>query len=166
MRGQFTATAKIARRANQPVTEMMGPYSVDHHAGRERIVFAGDAAREFKPAAAVFERLSILRRNNRRKLARHRIALHRLIATLEYMRLDGLRKINQHHRPRRRTRMRHRQTIHLYLQGSLIVLVLAIEQRFHIRPLDARRTRFPEDHLPNRLLIRNFRFLRFGKLRQ
>ena len=59
MRRRLAAQAKIARRADQPGAEMLCPYTVDQHAGRQRIVGRHDSLGQLQSTAAVAKRLSI-----------------------------------------------------------------------------------------------------------
>ena len=61
VRRRLAAPAEIAGRADEAVAEMMQPDAVDHHAGGERVVLAGDGAGQLQPAAAFFERLATFR---------------------------------------------------------------------------------------------------------
>ena len=63
--------AKIARRVDQRVFEVVHPNPIDDHPGRERIVAAGDRPGQFQPSAAVLERLPIVACEHRQKLPGH-----------------------------------------------------------------------------------------------
>ena len=52
VRGGLAAGAKVVARRHEPTAKMLLPDPVDHDARRERVLFTGDPAGEFDPAAA------------------------------------------------------------------------------------------------------------------
>ena len=51
----FAELAEVDWRADDPTAEMLLPDAIDHDAGRQRIVRAGDGVGEFQTAASLFE---------------------------------------------------------------------------------------------------------------
>ena len=51
MRGPLAQQAEIAGRADDAAAEMVLPDAVDDHAGRQRVVAAGDGPGQFEPSA-------------------------------------------------------------------------------------------------------------------
>src|SRR5215468_2588402 len=74
VRRRVAARAEIARRTDQTLAEMTHPDSIHQYARGQRIVFARDSLREFKPAAPLREAPAIFAGENLQKLWRYTLA--------------------------------------------------------------------------------------------
>ena len=91
------AEAKIARRVDQPGSEMVLPDAIDDDPCGEWVVATGDALREFKPPGAIFK---IGGSKDRQRPSRDLIALGRVVAAQKDVRVLRDRRVLHRHRVR------------------------------------------------------------------
>ncbi len=100
MAGRVAAHAEVAGRRDQPLAEMPLPHAVDQHAGRQRVLGVGDGPGQIEPAAPFGERSTVRARQHLQEPPRDRRARPSRIAANEDVRVDRLRRVDKHHRPR------------------------------------------------------------------
>ena len=111
VRRVIRAHAEVRGRADQRAAEVVHPRAIGQHAGRERVVFAGDFLGQLGATAAFFKRLAgrvehldELARDLRAGVIRHALDENLGIAR---------GAVTHGHRPRRRAGMRRFQLVHL-----------------------------------------------------
>lgn len=88
--------AKITRRCDEPLAEVMHPNAVHPHAHRERVGRIDNRSGHFDPATAVGEGPPIVSGDNFQELPRDCFAGARCIPASEDSRLDDLGTIIEH----------------------------------------------------------------------
>ena len=131
MRRRFAARAEIARRAHEARAEMMQPDAIDHDAGGEWIVFAGDGIGQVQSSAAMGERLPFFAREELEKLTWHLLAFVDRIAANEHARIPLRGSVFKNHRVRWRSGFDN-PTVDLGLQFGQLDAPRFIEEPFQI----------------------------------
>ena len=110
--------AQIVGRADQSLSEMMQPETINQHARGERVVSVRDCLREFESAAAAAERRTVRPGQYFQESARHNVAMVLSLSANKDRRILRSQAVLQDHRAGRRARMHHLQHVALFAQSE------------------------------------------------
>ena len=154
MRRQISPGAKIARRVNDSVAEMISPDTIDDDARRERIVLVRNRPGQLQSPAAVGEGFAMIVAQDREELSRDFGADHRGVAALKNVRRYRLRRVFNRHRPRRAAGVCYDQRIDCLLKRGVFHPIDIAEQMMGIGDVDMQRRIRAGKHQPNCFYLR------------